>query len=227
MGKEADELTLLEAEYTRLTAEIQSRYLHHYYFHYLALVVLGAAIALLAKDGISPTVLLAVFLVGPLVFLAVILLMLKEHAYMDLREHYIDRVLRPRAETLLGGAGSARRGRSPFAWYRWEKAAVRDLGANRALFGLFGAAEYLLPLILSAGSLFGAWTLLRVHWSAVAELLFAVDCVVALFGLLLVVLLRSRQPHLRGLAAAREEGEERSGAGGAAGPADQIDRAGP
>ncbi|MCB1036867.1 MAG: hypothetical protein KDD47_23780 [Acidobacteria bacterium] len=192
-----EESTAIQKEYDRLTEEIRSRYVHHYHFHYVALVILGAAIAVLSRDIVPTPILEAVFLAGPFIFFPVIVLMLKEHAYMDLREHYIDSVLKPRLHELLGNApAAAPRNRSLLGWHRWERFATRGTKGRKLLYGFFGFAEYLLPVFLSASSLVGSWVLMHSKWTRVTMVVFAIGVALVLGAILLIAFSRIAMPHL-------------------------------
>lgn len=83
MSQGESELKVLLQESQELSSEMQARYAHHYHFHYLVLLVVGAlAAAFVALPVATSSVML---LAVPAVMSPLILLMLKEHAYMDLR----------------------------------------------------------------------------------------------------------------------------------------------
>ncbi|HEV2855370.1 MAG TPA: hypothetical protein VHC97_21420 [Thermoanaerobaculia bacterium] len=152
MPDSSAELDLIRDESKELSAEIQSRYGHHYQFHYLIFVLTGALSAAyfaLKTDSQRTGLLLAV----PLLFAPVVLLMLKEHAYIDLRNAYRSRVLRPRLLAILGCRPEEPRAEAIVGWHSWEQQAIRRSFGPAAFFGLFALAEYLLPLAVSAACL--------------------------------------------------------------------------
>jgi hypothetical protein len=134
-GRAAERLVVLRDEYQRLSTEIENRYAHHYQFHY-AVVVLFGALSAIYFGLTNPTAKAIVLLGVPVVLFPIILLMLKEHAYMDLRRHYITTVLRPQVLTLLYPTVGDRLSSRILGWSIYEQEVIRGKGLPSVFFGV-------------------------------------------------------------------------------------------
>lgn len=187
-------LILIEKEFDRLTEEIRSRYNHHYHFHYIVLVVLGIVAAVLTKENINEEIKIYVYLSLPIVISPIVLLMLKEHAYMDLREAYIENVLRKEISNLLKSneADSV----VPLSWFSWEQLVLSKSKKSFIIFGVYGLSEYMLPLLIMVlGVSLSVYNMASTS-SIVPLLLLYIDLIVLAGICLFIVYFRVKLPHL-------------------------------
>ena len=189
----AIEAEFLKQEISQLSTDIQGRYAHHYHFHYLVFILLGAiSAAFLGVEAASARAYLA--LATPVVMSPLVLLMLKEHAYIDLRHRYLSAVVRPRVLELIAGEEGAPR-EHILGWYSWEERAVRLSGETSFIYGVFGIAEYVLPVFVSVSALV-ICPLLLANWSSIQVVLWWCDAGLVSTLILIVAVTRLYVPHL-------------------------------
>lgn len=192
-----EEVNILLEEYKHLNAENQARHAHRYHFHYMVLVIIGAVTA--AYIGINNDAFKsAIFLSLPIVFFPIIMLMLKEHAYIDLRISYIENVLRHRIRDLLNKASKPVHAYSHIlAWQTYEQEVLRKDTVRFVIFGMFGLSEYFLPFILSVASMIIFISLnLNDEWKSWELIIFIIDSFLIIGAGVFLVVSRIRMPHI-------------------------------
>ncbi len=120
------ELTYLIAEYKSVCAEMNRRHAERYKFHALSLLMFGAIVTFfgLPASILIPGIKLLVLAIVPTPYLVIIVLMFKEHQYINMRDRYLDVVLRPAAEQLSGHR---------FSWWGWQRFERNQMGRHHEL----------------------------------------------------------------------------------------------
>lgn len=197
-----DELTVLLEEYKQLSAQAVARYAHRYHFHYLVLIVVGALTSIYvgATDKAAATTFL---LIGPTVFAPVILLMIKQHAYIDLRYLYIERCIRPRISQLL--LPSATSLPQILGWNAFEQKMLRGAGPIFSWSRFFAVVDYILPVLMCVYCLGGFVFLRNTPWPRWEVALFILDLALMVGAIAALLVSRLSVPHLRLGAGRRSE----------------------
>ena len=190
------ELDILVEEFKRLNAETIARHAHRYHFHYLVFLIMGVVGAAYVGLGARDQEFTAILLFQPFLFFPIIILMLKEHAYVDLRTSYILNVLRPKMNSLLSTiSNGATDFHNTLAWDEFEQAILRKDRTRIFIFGVFAFAEYTLPFLFSVFAIVGV-ILLNKIWERWEFLIFGMDLLLV-FGMpILWVASRWSSPHL-------------------------------
>lgn len=196
----SEEIKVLLEEYKQLCAQVQARYAHRYHFHYLVFVVVGVLAGIYVRAPDQAHV-LPLLLVAPTALCPIILLMVKQHAYIDLRYFYIERHIRPRLVELIGATPML------LGWNRFEQRLLRIEGAWVSWFRLYGLIDYVLPFLLSVYCLVAFIILKNGQWAWWEQTSFVIDVTLLLITLIFWLGSRSAIPHLPFQAPARDDRE--------------------
>ena len=163
----------------------------------MVLVIIGAVTAAyigINNDAFKSAILLSL----PIVLFPIIMLMLKEHAYIDLRISYIENVLRRRIRDLLNGTAKAAHDYSHIlAWQTYEQKVLRKDTIRFVIFGMFGLSEYFLPFLLSTASMIVFITLnLNDEWKIWEWVIFIIDAFLVIGAAVFLIVSRIWMPHI-------------------------------
>ena len=190
-----EEFQVLMEEYKRLNGEALARHAHRYHFHYIIIVIVVAAIAAYDRMPTSESK-VTMLLLLPCMLLPIMVLMLKEHAYIDLRGSYIEHVLRPKIRQFLSDRSTHPKDYTHvLSWQSYEQEALRSSVQRFLMFGLFGLAAYAIPFLVSALSLLGAMVV-NDTWETWEKTMFAIDGLLVFFGACMLVVARVWMPHV-------------------------------
>ncbi len=155
---EEREVQYLLAEHQSVCTEMNWRHSEHYRFIALSLIMLGVAGAFfgLAKEIVDPSVKILALAIVPFPFISVMALILKEHQYINMRDCYLEVVLRPRLEQL------AIEPDKHFSWLGWQEFEHKQMGRQAGLqqqlqrfiiFMFLEIFDYGIPGLFAFGSL--------------------------------------------------------------------------
>ncbi|MEQ1882457.1 MAG: hypothetical protein ABL878_15975 [Burkholderiales bacterium] len=187
--KGQEEIKVLLEEYKQLCAQAQARYAHRYHFHYLVLVIVGvlASVYIGAPDK---THVLPLLLIGPTALCPIVFLMVKQHAYIDLRYLYIEQQIRPRLQELIGTKATL------LGWNLFEQRLLRMRGKWLPWFRLFSLADYVLPFLMVVYCLGAFVALKNEDWAGWERSFFAIDLTLLLITMIFWLGSRFAIPHL-------------------------------
>ncbi len=202
-GEEREAQYLL-AEYQSVCTEMNRRHSERYRFIALSLIMLGIAGAFfgLAKEIVDPSVKILALAIVPFPFISVMALILKEHQYINMRDCYLEVVLRPRLEQL------AIEPDKHFSWPGWQEFEHKQMGRQTGLprrwsrfasFMFLEVFDYGIPFIFAVASLGAYWfsrhQLLGHPLLIFVDILAVTNIVILFFLSCLICILRLMEQH--------------------------------
>ncbi len=186
MNSYKEQLNTLLEEYKIVSAEILARHHHRYHFHYISIVIVGAALATYSQfDDFQFKHI--VLLIIPIILFPVLMLELRERLYIDLRTHYIASNLKPRIESIFKNIEKDQSDLPEMLdWEVWERNIVWQSGKKKYLFAFLGLMNYGLPLLFSAISVF-TFHFVVSKWNFLYKVLFMIDVSIIVIAFLLIV----------------------------------------
>jgi hypothetical protein len=172
MGALVDEFAqkVLLTQFEVISDDISSRYSERYKIHALSITALGTlAVVMNVPLTLVPLqVKLFLLLFLPFLSTVIMMLMLKEHQYINMRDSYIEQVIWPQIKS---------QSTTPLDWQLWQQFEQAQMGRTSnapkrwrkwSVFALLGAADYALPAFVTVAALVG-YVLLSVRQSAEIE----------------------------------------------------------